>query len=139
MAHGTWHMAHGTWHMAHGTWHMAHGTWHVRSIERMQYFIRVGGRRYGKPYGICQKCNYCVYFQNFKPQLSMVNQHFSKFVQLRKCGESSYLSIAKKTLDLNKNSSLGDFPKSNTHSKSAQVVISAVVHNSIKHGRINIS
>jgi hypothetical protein len=33
----------------------------------------------------------------------------------------------KKMLDLDKNSALGDFSKSNTHSKTTQVVISAVV------------
>jgi hypothetical protein len=36
---------------------------------------------------------------------------------------------------LDKNSALGDFSKSNTHSKNAQVVISAVVQTSIKHGK----
>jgi hypothetical protein len=74
-------------------------------------------------------------FQNFEPRLSMVNQLFSIFVQLKKCGESSYLSIAKKTLDLNKNSALGDFSKFNTHSKRIVVVILAMVQTSIKHGK----
>jgi hypothetical protein len=41
----------------------------------------------------------------------------------------------KKNLDLNKNSTLGDFSKSNTHDKNAVVVISAVVQTSIKHGK----
>jgi hypothetical protein len=47
----------------------------------------------------------------------MVNELFSKFVQLRKCGESSYLSIAEKNPGLNKISAVGDFSKLNTHSK----------------------
>jgi hypothetical protein len=74
-------------------------------------------------------------FQNFEPHLSMVNQLFSNFVQLRKCGESSCLSIAEKILDLNKNSTLGDFSKFNTHSQNAVDVISAVVQTSFKHGK----
>jgi hypothetical protein len=74
-------------------------------------------------------------YQNFEPRLSMVNQLFSNFVQLRKSGESSYLSIAKETLHLNKNSALGDFSKFNTHSQNAVDVISAVVQTSIKHGK----
>jgi hypothetical protein len=66
----------------------------------------------------------------------MVNELFSKNFQLRKCGESSYLSIAqKKTLDLNKISAVGDFSKLNTHSKNAVIVISAVVQTSFKHGK----
>jgi hypothetical protein len=58
-------------------------------------FMQVGGRRDGKPYGICQNRNSCVQFQNFEPHLHMVNQLFSNFVQLRKCGKSSYLSSPK--------------------------------------------
>jgi hypothetical protein len=58
--------------------------------------MQVGGRRDGKPYGICQKRTCCVFFQNFEPRLSIVNELFSNFVQLRKCGESNYLSIAEK-------------------------------------------
>jgi hypothetical protein len=65
----------------------------------------------------------------------MVNQLFSNFFQLRKCGESSYLSIAKKTLDLDKNSTLSDFSKFNTHRTNAVVVISIVVQTSFKHGK----
>jgi hypothetical protein len=42
------------------------------------------------------------FFQNFEPRLSMVKQLFSNFVQPRKCGESSYLFIAKINLDLDK-------------------------------------
>jgi hypothetical protein len=67
----------------------------------------------------------------------MVNQLSSNFVQLKKCGELSYLSIAKKTLDLDKNSALSDFSKSNTQSKKIVIVISAVVQSSIKHGKSN--
>jgi hypothetical protein len=65
----------------------------------------------------------------------MVNELFSKFVQLRKCGESSYLSIADKNPGLNKISAVGDFSKLNTHSKNAVIVISAVVQTSFKHGK----
>jgi hypothetical protein len=66
----------------------------------------------------------------------MVNQLFLKFVQLRKCGDSSYLYIAeKKTLDLNKISALGDFSKLNTHNGNAVIVTSAVVQTSFKHGK----
>jgi archaeosine-15-forming tRNA-guanine transglycosylase len=36
---------------------------------------------------------------------------------------------------LDKNSTLGDFSKSNTHSKNAQVTISAEVQTSVKHGK----
>jgi hypothetical protein len=74
-------------------------------------------------------------FQNFEPHLSMVNQLFSKFVQLRKCGEPSYLFITEKYLDLDKNSAFGDFSKSYTHGKNAVVGITAVVQTSIKHGK----
>jgi hypothetical protein len=67
----------------------------------------------------------------------MVNQLFSKFVQLRKCGDSSYLSIAenKKTLDLNEISALGDFSKLNTHSGNVVILTSAVVQTLSKHGK----
>jgi hypothetical protein len=95
----------------------------------------VGGRRDGKPYGICQNRNSCVKFQNFEPHLSMVNELFSKVVQLRKCGYSNYLSLAEKTLDLNKISALGDFSKLNNHSRNAVIVTSAVVQTSFKHGK----
>jgi hypothetical protein len=61
----------------------------------------------------------------------MVNQLFSNFVQLRKCGESSYLSIAIKNLDLDKNFALGDFFKSKAQSKKIIVVISTMVQTSI--------
>jgi hypothetical protein len=43
--------------------------------------------------------------------------------------------LPKQILDLEKNSVLGDFSKSNTHCKNAVVVISAVVQTSIKHGK----
>jgi hypothetical protein len=38
---------------------------------------------------------------------------------------------------LDKNAALGDFSKSNTHSKNAQVVILAVIQTSIKHGKLS--
>jgi hypothetical protein len=107
----------------------------VRDMEIRQYFIQVRGRRDGKPYGICQICNCCVISQNFERHLSMVNELYSNFVQLRKCLESSYLSTAEKTLDLKKNSAFGDFSKLNTHSKNAVLVISAVVQTSFRHGK----
>jgi hypothetical protein len=65
----------------------------------------------------------------------MVNQLFSNFVQLRKCGKFSYLFIAEKNLVLDKNFALGDFSKPNAQSIKIVVVISAVVQTSIKHGR----
>jgi hypothetical protein len=57
----------------------------------------------------------------------MVNQLFSNFVQLKKYWKLSYLSIAEKTLDLDKSSALGDFSKLNTLRKNVIVVISIVV------------
>jgi hypothetical protein len=68
----------------------------VSDVERRQYFIKVRGRGDGKPYGICQIRNCCVLSQNFERHLDMVNELYTNFVQLRKCGESSYLSIAEK-------------------------------------------
>jgi hypothetical protein len=66
----------------------------VRDMEKRQYFIQVGVRKDNKPYGICQIRNCCVLFQNFERHLSMVNELYSNFVQLKKCLESSYLSTA---------------------------------------------
>jgi hypothetical protein len=70
------------------------------SLKLMQEFLREGSSLYKWVVG--ETANHMGYvksnenskFQNFEPHLSMVNQLFSKFVQLRKCGKSSYLSIA---------------------------------------------
>jgi hypothetical protein len=65
------------------------------SLKLIQEILRGGSSLYKWVVG--ETANHMGYvknnkngrFQNFEPRLSMVNQFFSKFVQLRKCGESS--------------------------------------------------